>query len=211
MNATAMTINWNFPPPRRGLAGALDRFIGPGATPAELTLQFGLPTLAAVAAPLHAVHVVVHWSWLQHVACCILAFDTAGGVITNATSTAKRWYHRRGQGFKQHLGMVSLHLIHLFVVAWLYLSLNLAWFAIASACLLVSASIVLAVPQYLQRPVAVTAYACALLLSMYVLRQPAGLEWFLPLFYLKLLVSHLPVEEPYRPASEADKARPKAG
>lgn len=29
---------------------------------------------------------------------------------------------------------------------------------------------------------------------------PTGLEWLLPLFYFKLLVSHLPKEAPYRPA-----------
>ena len=196
-----MTINWNFPAPRPGLPGAMDRFIGPGATRAELALQFGLPTLAAIAASFHASYVVSGWSWLQYAVCFVLAFDTAGGVITNATSTAKRWYHRSGQGFTQHFGMVSLHLFHLFIVAWLYLSLDLSWFAITGACLLVSAAIVLTVPQYLQRPVAVTSYACALLLSIYILRQPAGLEWFLPLFYLKLLVSHLPKEEPYRPPS----------
>jgi len=28
---------------------------------------------------------------------------------------------------------------------------------------------------------------------------PQGLEWFLPLFYLKLLISHVLREEPYRP------------
>jgi hypothetical protein len=40
--------------------------------------------------------------------------------------------------------------------------------------------------------------------SMCRLPQPQGLEWFLPLFYLKLLVSHLPTEEPYRPAAESE-------
>ena len=62
------------------------------------------------------------------------------------------------------------------------------------------------VPQYLQRPVALIVFGCALLISLYVLSQPVGLEWFLPLFYLKLLVSHLPKEEPYRPPSEANNA-----
>jgi hypothetical protein len=65
--------------------------------------------------------------------------------------------------------------------------------------LLVAAALVLWVPQYLQRPVALVAFSCALLISLYVLQQPVGLEWFLPLFYLKMLVSHLPKEEPYRP------------
>lgn len=194
-----MKIDWNIPSPRSGLSGALDKFVGPGATNAELALQFSLPVLAAIAAPLHASRVVEHWSWLQYAACCVLAFDVVGGIVTNATSSAKRWYHRSGQGFEQHIGFVSLHLLHLGAVSWLYLSLDIGWLVMASAILLISAVIVLSVPQYLQRPVALAVYAGALLMAMYGLARPTGLEWFLPLFYLKLLVGHLPTEEPYRP------------
>jgi hypothetical protein len=86
------------------------------------------------------------------------------------------------------------------VVAWLYLRFDLVWLLIAATYLLFSAIVILSVPPYLQRPVALAAYACALLLSMYALARPLGLEWFLPLFCLKLLVSHLPKEEPYRPS-----------
>jgi hypothetical protein len=198
-----MTIDWKAPPPRSGLAGALDRFVGPGATSAELALQFVLPTFATIAAPLYASLAVEGWTWLQHVVCCALAFDTVGGVVTNATSSAKRWYHRAGQGFRQYAGFVCIHLLHLLVVAWLYLAFDVAWFVIAGGYLLCSAAVELSVPQHLQRPVALAVYACALLIPIYVLRQPAGLEWFLPLFYLKLLVSHLPKEEPYRPSQDS--------
>ncbi len=34
------------------------------------------------------------------------------------------------------------------------------------------------------------------------LKIPEYLEWFLPLFYLKLLLSHCLIEEPYRPEIE---------
>lgn len=44
---------------------------------------------------------------------------------------------------------------------------------------------------------ALTAAPGAVLVSMYLLARPTGLEWFPALFYLKLLVSHLPAEEPY--------------
>lgn len=198
-----MNIDWHFPPPRPGLYGALDRFIGPGATRAELALQLGIPTLAAFAATAYALRTAHGWSWLQYMVCFFLAFDIAGGVITNATSSAKRWYHRAGQGFKQHFAMVLLHLVHLFVVSWLFLSMDFGWFTGAAVFLLVAATTILTVPQYLQRPISLICYAGALLMAMYLLRRPTGLEWFLPLFYLKLLVSHLPKEEPYRPESAA--------
>jgi hypothetical protein len=164
-----------------------------------LGLELVIPVVAAIVALLYASHVVKAWSLAQYIVCCILAFDIAGGVVTNATSSAKRWYHRAGQGFKQHFQMVSLHFIHIILVSWLYLQLDVAWLLVASGYLLSATAVILFMPQYLQRPTAFVSYACGLLISMYFLRQPEGLEWFLPLFYLKLLVSHLPKEEPYRP------------
>lgn len=194
-----MAITWKIPPVRTGVPGLLDKFIGPGATKAELALQLALPALAAIIAPFYASNVVESWSWLQYTVCSLLAFDIAGGVVTNGTSSAKRWYHRQGQGFKQHMGFISLHLFHLAVVSWLFLSFDISWFLISGVCLLISSVVILTVPQYLQRPVAFAVYAFALLIALYALAMPEGLEWFLPLFYFKLLVSHLPTEEPYRP------------
>jgi hypothetical protein len=179
----------------------VDKFIGPGATRAEKAMQAALTVIAAIAAPLYASQ-VGHWTLLQYIVCALLAFDVAGGVITNATSSAKCWYHRQGRGFKQHFGFVSLHLVQIFIVAWLYLDADRVWFMVAGGYLLLSAAIILMVPLYLQRLTAVIFYACGLLIAVYLLTQPVGLEWFLPLFYLKVLVSHLPTEEPYRPANE---------
>lgn len=194
-----MIINWNYPAPRSGLSGMIDKFIGPGALRAEVMLQMIFPIVAAIIAPLYAWRVVVSWSAIQYIMCIVLAFDITGGIVTNSTSSAKRWYHRAGQGVKQHLAFVSVHLVHLLIVAWLYLTFDIWWLFDASACLLVSAVTVLLVPLYLQRPVALIAYTCVLLISLYGLQQPVGLDWFLPLLYLKLVVSYLPKEEPYRP------------
>ncbi|MCG8462013.1 MAG: hypothetical protein MI919_37495 [Holophagales bacterium] len=194
-----MNIDWSFPEPRTGLPGVLDRFIGPGATRAELILQVAVPSVMAVLAPLYASLAGFGWTWGQLLFSSLLAFDIAGGVLTNATSSAKRWFHRPGQRPVQHLGFVGLHLVHLTLVSWLYLELDLGWVLAAGGYLLLAAMAVLAMPRYLQRPVGLLGYAGGLLLALYGLLQPAGLEWFLPLFYLKLLVSHLLVEEPYRP------------
>lgn len=196
-----MTINWTFPAPRSGLAGLWDKFIGPGATNGELWLQLVIPLVAVVAAPIYASRVVDNWSIVQYLVCIFFAFDIAGGVITNATATAKRWYHREGQEFPQHFAFVLVHLVHLLLVSWAFLALDWNWVLIAGGYLLVAAAVILLVPLYLQRPIALTSYIGALLLALYVLQQPVGLEWFLPLFYLKLLVSHLPKEEPYRPTN----------
>lgn len=198
-----MAIRWNFPSPRPGFLGALDKFIGPGATRAEMVLQLAIPVVGAVGALLYASRLPTDWTLAQYVLCFLLAFDIAGGVVTNATSSAKRWYHRSGQGFKQHFGFVAIHLVHIVVVSWLYLGLDITWFLIAGGYLLLATAGILLVPQYLQRPTAFIVYAGGLLISLYLLQHPKGLEWFLPLFYLKLFVCHLPKEEPYRPDDAA--------
>jgi hypothetical protein len=88
------------------------------------------------------------------------------------------------------------------VVAWLFREGDWAFAIITSTYLLAAAAIILRVPLYLQRPVALLLYALSILMALYLLSPTPGLEWFLPLFYLKLLVSHLVREEPYRPATE---------
>ncbi len=194
-----MPIDWNYPQVRKGLAGAIDKFIGPGATKSEILLQTIPVIIAAVVAPLYALYSVKYWSLIQYLICSLLAFDTIGGVITNATSSAKRWYHRKGQGFKQHLGFIFIHLFHLLLVAWLFIGFDIKWFLVTSVYLVIASITILKTSLYLQRPIALLMFTIGLLISLYVLPEIKGLEWFLPLFYLKLLVGHLPKEEPYRP------------
>lgn len=197
-----VTINWKFPKPRKGFAGSIDRFIGPGVTRSELVLQLLVPTAAACIAPLYAWQIAAGWSVWQYVVAGLIAFDVVGGVATNATSTAKRWYHREGQGFLQHFGFIVLHLLHLILVSWLYLNFETLWIFITGGYLLLSSAVILLTPLYLQRPVAMVLYVGAIVVSLTAVQIPLGLEWFLPVFYLKLLVCHAVREEPYRPDQE---------
>lgn len=188
-------IDWKYPEPRN----AVERFIGPGATPPEVILQLGLPILfAAVLAALAA----TSWGWtpLQTVAAAVIAFDTLGGVITNATGAAKRWYHRSGQTRLSHLGFVALHAIQLAIITLLFPELSWSEFLIAYSYLLIASAVILWAPMYLQRPVSLICLAAGIGLSLYAVNLPLRLEWFLPLFYVKIFASHLPREVPYRPA-----------
>lgn len=197
-----MNINWQYPPPRKGLLGTLDRFIGPGATPAELWLQIMPPILAGVSAPIYAIMTNSGWNIIQLVVVGLLAFDMIGGIITNATSTGKRWYHRERQGFWQHFIFTAVHIFHLFIVAWLFRALDWGYFVTTTLYLFGASAIILKSPLYLRRPGAYLCYALSLLINIYGFKPTVGLEWFLPFFYLKLLVSHLLREEPYRPLGE---------
>jgi hypothetical protein len=127
----------------------------------------------------------------------LLVFDLMGGVITNATATAKRWYHRPGQGWFQHMGFVAVHAVHITLVAWLFRGSDWFYFYVYYAYLLIASLVITGVQLYLQRPVALLLLVGALLLNIYGLLPTPGLEWFVPLFFRKLLVSHLLKEEPY--------------
>jgi len=200
-----MNINWNPPAPRAGLAGAWDKFIGPGATPAEQWLQL-LPTLAAAAlAPLLAWQQELGWNIARYLVAALLAFDLVGGVITNGTATATRWYHRPGQGMKEHLGFTAIHFLHPLLVGWLFLDGNWGYAAAVYGYLMLAAYLILSLPLYLQRPAALMFYTGGIFLGLYALPVPPGLGWFLPIFYLKLLVSHLLKEAPYAPGSRSKK------
>ena len=188
------------PVPRDGWKGQLDRFIGPGATPAELVLQLVPSVLAAIAAPLYVSMLPIDWTAWQLGAIAILGFDLVGGVLTNATAAAKRWYHRPGQGWQQHMAFVLVHLFHIGMVALLFRGGEGLFFVGVSCYLVLSAGLILASPLYLQRPIALGLYGLVLVCDRYLVTPNPGLEWFLPLFFLKLLVSHLLKESPYLPS-----------
>ncbi|MGR5094031.1 hypothetical protein ACPV5O_15610 [Vibrio maritimus] len=197
-----MNINWNFPKIRSGFWGNIDKLIGPGATKAEKRIQLYIPVIAGVAAIGFSREVSSSWGIGQLVLLFLLTIDIVGGIITNATSSAKRWFHREGQGVRQHLSFVAVHFVQLSLVASMFLQGNWLWVAVTGGYMMIASYVVLITPLYLQRPIALVMYAGALVLSLYWFAAPVGLEWFLPLFYLKLLVSHILREEPYRPESE---------
>jgi hypothetical protein len=128
-----------------------------------------------------------------------LAADLIGGVITNATSSAKRWYHRRGQTNIHHLMFIAVHALQLFLVAWFFRDGDWTFFVTVYVYLLLAALLILNVPLYLQRPFAMLLFVDALLLNAYLFEPVAGLEWFLPVFFLKLIVCHLLPEYPFQP------------
>ena len=194
-----MSSSKNYLLPRPGLPGLLDRITGTEATNAELLIQFVPPTIFAIAAPIYAQTLAVDWTYLQLGLISLLGFDLVGGVLTNATSSAKRWFHREGQTWQHHLVFVSIHILHIFLVALLFRNGDWSFLAIASSYLVGASILILRTPLYLQRPVAFGLYGLALLGNSYLFVPTVGLEWFLPLFFLKILISHLLKEAPYRP------------
>jgi hypothetical protein len=201
-----MAISWRPPAPRAGWNGALDRFIGPGATAAELWLQL-LGTLGLTALLGFSLWQGGPFTAPQVCLLALLAFDLSGGVVTNATSAAKRWYHRPGQGPREHLAFVLPHGAHLALLAWLFPSVGWPFALLCFLYLAGGALAVLRTPLYLQRPVALLVYAGGLLLNL-ALAPPQALAWVAPLLFLKLLVAHLLKEAPFQPAPAEEQPAP---
>lgn len=202
-HASEAAISWDHPAPQ----SAFDRFVGPGATGAELALQF-VPT-ALITAAWITVAIVADWGWsaVQLVVAAVVMLDMIGGVVTNATSAAKRWYHRPGQGSGAHLGFVAIHFVQPLAVMLLFDRWNWLFVGAAYGYLLLASLAILAVPLYLRRPLAGVLVVIGFFLAFYALPVPPRFEWFLPVFFVKILSSHLLREEPYRPASNTPGGR----
>lgn len=181
--------------PRKGMGGIWDRLAGPGATKAENWVNITwvlLFTTGALAYPLLS-H--LNWSVFQFLLVGLIAFDIAGGISVNASPSAKRWWHRPGQGFRQHFSFVAFH-IHPFLLAALFH--DFSWIAAGSmyGSVLLAAVLILLTPLDIRRPVAFILYAILILVGTYLVPVPAGLAWFFPFLALKLLLAHLLPEQP---------------
>ena len=190
-------INWTPPEPRSGMKGVLDKFFGPTQTASEFWVGIIPSVIAAIAVPTFAIYKELGWSFWQLLIGAFFAFDVTGGVIFNATSSAKLWYHRSGQGFKQLFVSTMAH-IHPLLIAWLWLAGDWTYFFITYGFLLLAVLLILKVPLYLRRPIAISLYLVGLIIGLYLFTPVKGLEWFLPFFYLKLLISHPLREAPFQ-------------
>lgn len=193
-------INWDLPESKSWL----DKLTGPGATGAEVFIQFFFPFAFAVT--IVTISIVKEWNWnfLQMIMAGLLGMDMLGGIITNATSTGKRWFHREEQSFKKHMNFIFIHIVQLILVMLIFDMGNWQFVLISYTYLLVASFIIGKVHLYLQRPIAMGLGAIGVCLSLYVIPVPIHFEWFLPFFYMKLLISHLLYEESYIDTSSKD-------
>jgi hypothetical protein len=122
----------------------------------------------------------------------LIGADVIGGAVCNMTETTKRWYHRPERRPRDHLSFIALHLLHVVAVAWAFrgTGFDVAYALTIGGWLLASAILVLYAPAALRSPLATTLYAVALGLSLYALGPTPGLEWFVPLLFVKLLIGH---------------------
>lgn len=173
--------------PRSGIAGLEDHLLGPGASGPERLLVW----CVTIISPLVLILVVnlsqANWSLLQQVLGAIIIADLAGGVIANSTASGKRWWHRPGQGFKQHLLFNALHL-HPIVIAYFFLDGDWSYLYVNYGYLLLASVVLFTIQIDLQRPVALL--STCLIIVVNTLIFPLELAWFAVFYFMKLLVAH---------------------
>ena len=185
-----MTVHQHLAQPRPGLLGSWDRFVGPGMSVGENVLMIGSTVVGGAFVAVHLS--ILGLSWPLVVLGALIGADVIGGAVCNMTETTKRWYHRPEQRPHDHLGFIALHLLHVIAVSWAFrgVGFDAAYALTVGGWLLVSAAIVLYAPTALRSPLATMLYAVALGLSLYALGPTHGLEWFVPLLFVKLLIGH---------------------
>jgi hypothetical protein len=132
-----------------------------------------------------------------------LAFDLVGGVVANSATAGQRWYHRPEATACEQFGFVALHLVYIAIVGVVFLDDDWAFVGVIYGLLLVAAAVALAVPLYVQRPVARIAFVVGTAVGLGFFSLPPELQWFVPLLYCKLLISHLTREAPFAPGAAA--------
>lgn len=147
----------------------------------------------------------LEWNFVQIAVGLILGFDIGGGMISNSLNSVKRFYHspskpsegKSGKLVKNELIFSAIHL-HPFVVGMVFHNYDwrygLYWYVIFMASVL----IVYNAPLYLKRPVAMLTVMVSILVNAYLITPVYGLQWFIPLLFLKIVYGHLVREEPYR-------------
>lgn len=191
-------IEWNY-------TGSADPLCGTGATPAERLLAYGMATLftgiVLVANFYRDDPIAEGWSIAL---LAFFAFDIIGGAVANMLNSCKRFYHgtlQAGEGRGARLAknptvFTAIH-IHPIIAAYVFQGSVLnafAWYIL----LQISVAVILALPLYLRRAAATAITVLALLGSQLILPLGAGLEWFIPCLYIKMVLGHAVQEEPYR-------------
>ncbi|MEV6322871.1 hypothetical protein AB0M45_16990 [Nocardia sp. NPDC051787] len=187
-------VDWSIPATSPGWTGHLERFMGPGKTRAESAVEYIGGAICLLLLARYCWPMLSGRGIAEVVVLAVIAADLVGGVLTNATNSAKRWYHRTPSS-RGRLAFVAVHTAHLAVVGLALLG-DPVWFVGNTLLLLGCALLIESVPVALRRPVAMAAYMTVLLINLIAFPPPALLAWFIPLFYLKLLVCYLIPEAP---------------
>jgi hypothetical protein len=202
MNNEQINIDWEY-------HGKPDALMGNGATLWEQVLVYAASTAGVLLFGYFYLNQTWDWPWWGYLVAGVIAADIFGGVVANALSTCKRFYHAPLK--ENEVGLTyrlknpyifsALHIYPL-LVALLYPPGDWIFGGVWYAMLIASTVIVLRLPLYLQRPMAFLLITTAIAINLYFIDPVPGFEWLVPLLFIKIVYGHLVREEPYRPQTE---------
>ncbi len=177
------------PPPREGLIGEWDKFVGPGATRWENAGTLGFAAIGAATAPAMVHRQRPEASPVELAVASTVGLDIAGGAWCHETPSCKRWYHRAGSTRRGRVGFAALHLYPFLVEA---VSGRHQWrsAAISYGTLVASAAVLELASSERKRSVASGLYTVWLAGTSIVAPPPAGYAWLPSLLGFKLLLGH---------------------
>jgi FtsH-binding integral membrane protein len=198
MNKTPIIIDWNY-------SGRPDGFFGTGAAKAERAMVWIFGLLGTALLGWYWQTSSINWAWWQYAIATLLVLDVLGGVVANSLNSCKRFYHSPIKSeetgltglSKNHFAFTIFH-VHPLLVGLLFGNMNWGYGLFWYVALVLSAVIVLIIPLYLQRPLAMGIVMTAILLNFYFIQPVTGFEWLVPALFLKIVYGHIVREEPYR-------------
>jgi hypothetical protein len=198
MNKTPIIIDWTY-------SGATDGFFGTGATKAERAMVWIFGLLGTAVLGWYWRTSSINWAWWQYAIAALLALDVLGGVAANSLNSCKRFYHSpikpQETGLtslsKNHFAFTAIH-VHPLLIGLLFGNMNWGYGLFWYLALVLSAVLVMSIPLYLQRPLAMGLIMTAILLNLYFIQPVIGFEWLVPALFLKIVYGHIVREEPYR-------------
>jgi hypothetical protein len=199
-NSRRAIVNWSY-------GGSPDIAYGTGATPVERMIGFSGGLVGFILYCYFFIKEIYPWSLCQYIVAGILAFDVAGGLVCNCLNSCKRFYSSPLQSnenvliirlLKQHWIFTIIH-IHPFIIQ-IYFGNSHSWFYgyFWYLTLQLNAFIILNMPLYLRRPMAMLFCLISLIMNYYAIPVIDGFEWFIPALFIKIIYGHLVQEEPYR-------------
>jgi hypothetical protein len=198
MNKTPIIIDWTY-------SGVADGFFGTGATKAERAMVWIFGLLGTALLGWYWRTSSINWAWWQYTIAALLALDVLGGVAANSLNSCKRFYHSpikpQETGLtglsKNHFAFIAIH-VHPLLIGLLFGNMNWGYGLFWYLALVLSAVLVMSIPLYLQRPLAMGLIMTAILLNFYFIQPVIGFEWLVPALFLKIVYGHIVREEPYR-------------
>ena len=177
------------PPPRDGLIGEWDKFVGPGASRWENAGTLGFAAVGAVSAPALVKRQRPEANPVELAAAAAMGLDLGGGAWCNETPSCKRWYHRLGSRRRDRVAFAALHLYPFLAEV---VSGRRQWrnAFVSYSSLVASAALLELASTESKRSVAGGLYTVWLAGSSIVAPPPAGYAWLPSVLGFKLLLGH---------------------